>query len=210
MRATPLPCEYKVFQGVDCIKRGMDCLEETARAVYEWNRNNTHLVVNMSQDDETAHASSVQCYLCSEKFSANRPKVIEHDHLTGRYRGAACQKCNTKMRLRRRYLPVFFHNFRNYDSHILCQAALGKLKGWNLSVIPTTTEKYMAVSARFCVGSFKKRNTATNRLEQHKITMRIEFKDSYQFMASSLDSLVRNLSAVQLQSAKKFLPLVLL
>lgn len=62
---------------------------------------------------------------------------------TGKYRGAACQECNGKMRLQDAFLPVFFHNFRGYDCHVICQEALGQIPGWSVEVIAQTREKYM-------------------------------------------------------------------
>ena len=51
-------------------------------------------------------------------------KVLDHDHLTGRYRGPAHSKCNQQLRIEpyRTPIPVFFHNLKNYDAHHLISA----------------------------------------------------------------------------------------
>lgn len=113
---------------------------------------------------------------------------------SGHYRGAACQECNGKMRLRDNFLPVFIHNLRGYDSHIICAEALGKIKKWNMSVVAQTMEKYMALSAEFEV-----RPAVTQGKSQKKaVNMMIGFRDSYQFLTDSLAKLVGNLSPDQL------------
>ena len=67
-------------------------------------------------------------------------------------------------------VPVIFHNLRDYDSHLIIKE-IGKFDV-KVSVIPNGLEKYMAST----------------------INKNVVFIDSMQFMNSSLDSLVKNLS----------------
>ena len=60
--------------------------------------------------------------------------------------------------MQRRILPVVFHNFKGYDSHLICKQAIGEMSGWLLSVIPTTHEKYMSLQVRVPVGRYRNRN----------------------------------------------------
>ena len=46
----------------------------------------------------------------------NEVVVRDHCHWTGKFRGAAHQKCNIMFR-KTHQIPVFFHNFSGYDSH---------------------------------------------------------------------------------------------
>ena len=62
-----------------------------------------------------------------------------------------------------------FYNLKNYDSHLIMQE-LGKLS-LKINVIPNGLEKYMSFS----------------------INNKLSFIDSFQFLSSSLDSLVKNL-----------------
>ncbi|CAC5396014.1 unnamed protein product [Mytilus coruscus] len=50
-------------------------------------------ILNKYEEDEFQEAT--ECYICGKEFEENN-KVREHDHLSGKYRGAACQSCNTK------------------------------------------------------------------------------------------------------------------
>ena len=54
----------------------------------------------------------------SEKFLES-DKVRDHCHLTGKCRGPADSKCNTKVTHKQsRFIPFIFHNFSNYDCHL--------------------------------------------------------------------------------------------
>ena len=66
-------------------------------------------------------------------------------------------------------VPVVFHNLKNYDSHLIMQE-LGKFN-LKLNVMQNGLENYM---------SFSINNT-------------LSFIDSFQFLSSFLDSLVKNL-----------------
>ena len=92
-------------------------------------------------------------------------KVRDHCHITGKYRGAAHWRCNINFRVNPEMeIPVFFHNLRGYDSHLLLQGTDGS----DVKCIPNNKERYMSVT----VGKLK-------------------FLDSMQFMADSLDNLVK-------------------
>ena len=197
MANPPLPETYQVFVGPHCIEEGLQALDKLARDVYFWNLKNSHEKVMMTDKDRREHEAATNCYMCRCKLIAKnslRQKVQEHDHLTGKYRGAACQECNDKLRLRRAYLPVFFHNLKNYDMHALCAEGIGKQKDWNLEVVATTEEKYMALKAQFVVNTYKDKHGILR-----KTYMTLRFLDSFQFLSASLDSLVRNLNASDLK-----------
>ena len=48
----------------------------------------------------------------------------DHCHITGKYRGAAHNSCNLKLRIKTKtdQIPVVFHNLRGYDAHHLMEA----------------------------------------------------------------------------------------
>ena len=95
----------------------------------------------------------------------------DHDHLTGCFRGAAHKWCNIRLR-RSCKIPVFFHNLRGYDGHIIA-LALNKFPGIDIRVIGQGMEKYLAIS----LGKY------------------IVFKGSLMFLGSSLANLGKNLLA---------------
>jgi hypothetical protein len=125
----------------------------------------------MTADDVAAHAAATTCYICDKPFDDRKSdyKVRDHDHISGAYRGAAHNSCNLLKR-RQRKIPVFIHNFRGYDSHLIV-SALGIHKDHALKVIARTMEKYL----------------------QLEFSHHIVFKDSLQFLSCSLDRLTQNL-----------------
>lgn len=89
---------------------------------------------------------------------------------------------------------------KGYDGHLLCESAFAKKSQWELSVIPQTKEKYLGISAKFPISSYKKGD------KDIVIKMNIQFKDSAQFLAASLDSLVKNLQESELIYSRKCIP----
>ena len=96
-----------------------------------------------------------------------RDAVKDHCHITGRYRGAAHNACNLKMRIKPKtdQIPVVFHNLRGYDAHHLMQAMSQLQK--EVKCVANNIEKYIT----FSVGGLR-------------------FIDSLDFLQGSLDSLV--------------------
>ena len=123
----------------------------------------------MSAEEKEKFQLSNSCWICNKLFDVGDKKVRDHCHITGKYRGAAHFSCNTNLKLSKK-VPVIFYNLRSYDSHLITKE-IGKFDV-KVSVIPNGLEKYMAFT----------------------INKNLAFIDSIQFMNSSLDSLVRNLS----------------
>ena len=123
-----------------------------------------------SDADKEAFDKATECYICNKMFNNDtRDKVRDHDHLTGLYRGAAHCICNLRLRKTAK-IPVFLHNFRGYDSHLVSQA-LEYFPQKDIRIIGQGLEKYL-----------------TLQFGDH-----ILFKDSYQFLSASLEQLAKNL-----------------
>ncbi|CAB3999568.1 Gastrula zinc finger [Paramuricea clavata] len=123
------------------------------------------MVITPKQEFEFQAARN--CSICGNDLGEDR--VRDHDHVTGMYRGAAHNICNLKYRITWK-VPVVFHNLRGYDSHLIMQE-IGKFK-MDVNMIPNNMEKYISFS----------------------LGKNLVFIDSIQFMASSLEALVSNLS----------------
>ena len=112
------------------------------------------------------------CLFCADPLLVPNFKdsVRDHDHTTGKYRGAAHKECNFKLKLNPKTMsiPVFFHILKGYDGHLLMQA-MARVRG-EIKCIPTNTEKYIS----FSLGNLR-------------------FVDSVNFLLSSLDKLVKGI-----------------
>ena len=136
------------------------------------------------------------CHICFKPFvdSKKGPKVRDHCHYTGRYRGPAHRNCNLMYRIPS-YIPVVFHNLSGYDAHLFIKE-LGK-NSRDMGVIAKTKEDYISFSVDVAVDKYvdKKGNEKEKLIE-------LRFINSFKFMASSLDSLTRNIQSDQAQKVK--------
>ena len=94
----------------------------------------------MTNEDEKNYDNSQICWICKEEL--NTDKVRDHCHVTGKFRGAAHNKCNLKLRIPRK-LPTIFHNLQGYDRHIIFK----ELNNFNvdISVIPRGVDTYISI-----------------------------------------------------------------
>ena len=115
-------------------------------------------------------------------FNLNGETVRDHDNLTGKFRGAAHSQCNLQYQLPK-FVPVIFHNLSGYDSHLFIKQ-LGKSQE-NINCIPNNEEQYI---------SFSKSILPDDAEDNYKNRIEIRYIDSFKFMASSIDSLSKNLS----------------
>ena len=187
------------WQGEDCISKFLEFLDKAAKFQQSYDSQLQRKSLHMSDEDKQKFESCTSCPKCHKTFDDDKiKKVRDHDHITGKFRNALCSKCNFSLRLRRRVLPVIFHNFKGYDSHMLIKGGLSQMKSWQFNVIAQTREKFMAMTAKVPVDKTKENKT---------VFFEIKFLDSFQFMSASLASLVRNLKFLpHSQTLKKHYP----
>ena len=90
----------------------------------------------LSERQQEKYDNATGCYICRHEFvqgEAKAPKVRDHDHITNWFIGAAYRHCNLE-RLVSFKIPVFFHNFRGYDAHLIVHK-FGKLPDREIKVI---------------------------------------------------------------------------
>ena len=75
----------------------------------------------MTDEDEANFEAINHCHICDNKYTDKDVRVMDHCHITGKFRGSAHQECNLKLRIKPEDLkvPVIFHNLRGYDSHFI-------------------------------------------------------------------------------------------
>ena len=94
----------------------------------------------MTTQDEEIYKKSQICWICNEEL--NKDKVRDHCHITDKFRGAAHNQCNLKLRIPKK-LHIIFHNLEGYDGHIIFK----ELSNFDVTidVIPKPIEKYMSI-----------------------------------------------------------------
>ena len=148
--------------------------------------------LRLTSEEQKLFQQAKTCHICS--FKLKNDKVRDHCHFTGKYRGAAHNKCNLMCK-KPRVLPVIFHNLQGYDAHLFIKQ-LAKLEG-KLDCIPSTEEKYISFSKTIKVGEYK--HICGNILP---INFEIKFLDSFKFLQTSLANLVSNLSSDDFNNTK--------
>ncbi|KAL9979157.1 hypothetical protein ACROYT_G016776 [Oculina patagonica] len=122
-----------------------------------------------------------------------KDSVKDHCHITGKFRGAAHNACNLKLRIKPKtdQIPVVFHNLKGYDAHHLMQA-MTKLK------LPTKEEKK-------CGANNMDVKCVANNMEKY-ITFSfggLKFIDSLSFLLTSLEKCVESTPKQALKITKK-------
>ena len=133
------------------------------------------------KEEKERYEKETKCWICKEEFNDDKHvKVRDHCHFTGRYRGAAHNKCNLDYR-KPNFTPVVFHNLSGYGSHLFIKN-LGFSQG-NIDCIPNNEKRYISFTKRIQVGSY-----TSKKGENKPLHHQIRFIDSFKFMATSLDS----------------------
>ena len=128
---------------------------------------------------------STKYHICYKPFTLGDPKVRDHCHYAGLYRGPAHSLCNLRYKIPS-YIPVVFHNLYGYDAHLFIRE-LGAHTS-EMGVIAKNKEDYISFSIKVPVDSYIDKNG-----EEKDKLIELRFIDSFKFMSSSLDSLTKNL-----------------
>ena len=88
--------EPVVYTGTNCVDWFLDRLKEEEIRLVTLLTDDKRL--KMKLEDQRCYDAATRCYICHKDFSPGDGKVRDHDHITGRYRGAAHNSCNVKLR----------------------------------------------------------------------------------------------------------------
>ena len=123
---------------------------------------------------KTEFDTATRCYICHDLFKGIvKRKVADHDHITGKFLGAACNACNLKRQSRHFFIPLLLHNVRGYDMHLLIQEVTKMKYECKFEGIPNSCEKFLSFTIIPPIESCP-----------------IRIIDSLQFLPGSLSSLV--------------------
>ena len=104
-------CNY--YRGKDCIEKICKKIKESANEII----NHEKKIIPLTQEEINRYNEQKICYICKEKFCldknnenyANRKKVKDHCHNTGKLRGPAHSICNLKYKIPKE-IPIIIHN----------------------------------------------------------------------------------------------------
>jgi hypothetical protein len=192
----------ETFVGTQCVQQFISAVHKNAVELID---NVIKHIEPMTDVDEEAFKVAKQCYICKRVFRPKRrgdfskkeenlKKVRDHCHMTGKYRGPACNDCNLNKRTNEE-VCVVFHNLRGYDSHLMMrdlgiyinQLNLGGQWESRIETVANTIEKYMSLSW-FLSCATGEVTTEGKPVKKH---YKIRFLDSLQHLACSLDSLAK-------------------
>jgi hypothetical protein len=157
--------ETKQYRGPDAAYKFVESLIELSKDIDKILSQNKKMIISAKQEKEFNRANN--CHICNQELGNDR--VRDHCHITGLYRGPAHNKCNLLYNYDNYHIPVFFHNLKGYDSHLIIRE-LGKFQG-KITCIPQSSEKFISFQLD-----------------------KLVFKDSMAFMNESLSKLVSYLN----------------
>ena len=200
----------RLYRGKDCLEKFCDYIRQEANGLY-------HIFPEKPMDPLTPkqwkkYSKANRCHICYKQFGDPKkgPKVCNHCHYTGRYRGPAHRNCNLMYRIPS-YIPVVFHNLLGYDAHLFIRelgvlstpgpgGSMGRHSRDTMKVIAKNKEDYISFSVEVAVDKY------VDKLGNEKDKLiKLRFIDSFKFMATSSDSLTRNLVGTCTSPGKKLL-----
>ena len=80
----------------------------------------------LTHEEQKKHDDSKKCFISNKKFITDKKikyykklmKVKDHDHYTGKYRGATHSICNLRYKTQKD-IPVVIYDGSNYDFHLI-------------------------------------------------------------------------------------------
>ena len=175
----------------DVSQKFVEMLEEDIKKIYK-EFDFSKKMLPLTEEEQSEFENAKICWICQKGFEGK--KVRDHCHFTGKFRGAAHNKCNLQFK-KPAFTPVIFHNLSGYDAHLFVKN-LGKSEG-NIKCIPNNEEKYISFSKEIVVDDYEKDG------KKVEVKHEIRFLDSFKFMASSLDGLAGNLDLSKFIQTKK-------
>ena len=163
-----------LYRGDDAVDVFCKKINEIRDEIKEKMKENKEML--MTDEDKKDFETATHCFICGDKFknsyknekeAEKYKKVRDHCHFTGKYRGCAHSICNLNFCNRYFKIPVFFHNMKNYDGHLIIQNAEKLSNKKKIDVIAQNSEKFINIGFDS-----------------------LSVKDSFSFITASLDKLV--------------------
>ena len=107
--------EIMCCRGNDCIEQFCKQLRDLATKIINYEKK---MEIVLTDEEKRSYKKQEVCHICREEFCYNEdaeetykkhPKVRDHDHYTGKYRGAAQNECNLNYKTSKE-IPIVFHS----------------------------------------------------------------------------------------------------
>lgn len=176
-------CRYDRTKSFYRSRANEDCVEWFADELFKISNDIVEPFLNISKEicisaeEELEYQQSNTCSICNKIIYEDEIKVRDHSHISGKYRGAAHNKCNLLYQ-ESKTIPVVFHNL-DYDMHFLIEIMANRFKG-KINILPINKEHYI---------SFTKTVVSDPLVDDVRNAIKLRFIDSFKFMSSSLEKL---------------------
>jgi Recombination endonuclease VII len=90
---------FKMYRGKDAIYKFFEDLFEEEKQIDQYMREFEKTKTILTKDDKNEYNHAKVCYVCNESFTQENYKVKDHCHVTGKFRGPACNSCNLQLKL---------------------------------------------------------------------------------------------------------------
>ena len=146
----------KLYHGEDCVKKFCDHVVGEAHRLYQSFPGKPMKPLNPKEMD--SYKKSERCHICFKLFKEDNPRVRDHCHYTGRYRGPAHTKCNLQYKILS-YIPIMFHNLLGYDAHLFIkELAASSTDRAEMGGIAKNKEDYISFSIKVEVDKYIDKN----------------------------------------------------
>jgi len=109
----PKPVLYRAKNNDEDIgEKFVEMVVEDLKLIYK-EFNFSKKMIPSTEEEQCEYEKATVCWICQEKFDQSEKKVRDHCHFTGKYRGAAHNKCNLQFK-KPKFTPVIFHNLAGY------------------------------------------------------------------------------------------------
>ena len=143
----------KLYRGKDCVKKFCKHIIGEARSLY---RSFPEKPMDTLTKAQLKKYEEVRiCHICFKPFNGENPKVRDHCHYTGCYKGPAHMKCNLQYKIPS-YIPIVFHNLSGYNAHLFIKELAFITDGsiGRMGVIAKNTEDYISILIKVEVNKY--------------------------------------------------------
>ena len=181
--------QYHTFTGYDAKEKFVETIikiyNNISQKLYYYSNANKRVRLTHTQQQDFNQAT--HCYICNKEFNnKKRIKIREHNHFNGKYRGAACQSCNTNEGKASKIIPVFFHNGSGYDFHFIITELMKYENQYDkVDILAKNSEEYISIT----YGNFYRK---------------LVFLDSYRFLQKGLADVAKSLDPKDFKITEKY------